>query len=108
MMPSRYLEIARKVIRWDNVDQRGASLERDTPKRELMDSLESGMWIEWDSPPFGLLMGEVIEATPLAVTVWHPVAEKLITIPAVWVTRLLPTPMDDVDHTNMSDEGGTT
>jgi hypothetical protein len=50
----------------------------------------SGTKIEWDSPLFGLLVGEVVEATASTVILWHPLTEKLVTIPSCWVTRTLP------------------
>jgi hypothetical protein len=53
-------------------------------------SFPQGSWIEWNSPGFGLLIGEVVGTTASAVTVWHPHAETLIPIPATWVTRILP------------------
>ena len=57
-----------------------------------------GSWIEWDSPMFGLLVGEVIEATASTITVWHPLAEKLITIPAAWVMRIVPEGKGNTRH----------
>ena len=45
--------------------------------------------VEWDSPIFGLLVGEAVESTASTITVWHPLTDKLMTIPAAQVTRIL-------------------
>ena len=66
-----------------------------------------GSWIEWNSPMFGLLVGEVIEATASTITVWHPLAEKLITIPSAWVTRILPESKGNVRHDDVSTRNPT-
>jgi len=51
-----------------------------------------GTWIEWQSPLFPSMIGEVIEATESDILVWHPKAEDLRNISVDWVTRTLTGP----------------
>jgi hypothetical protein len=51
-----------------------------------------GCWIEWDSPLFGLLTGQVLDADDTHILVWHKKAEGLRNIPVNWVTRTLTDP----------------
>ena len=48
-----------------------------------------GCWIEWESPLFGLLTGQVLDADDTHILVWHQKAEGLINIPVNWVIRTL-------------------
>jgi hypothetical protein len=51
-----------------------------------------GCWIEWKSPLFGLLTGQVLDADQAHIMVWHPKADGLRNIPVNWVTRTLTAP----------------
>jgi hypothetical protein len=48
----------------------------------------SGSRIEWESPLFGHLVGEVIETNSSTITAWHPLTDKLVTIPLEWIKRI--------------------
>ena len=54
--------------------------------------LAPGCWIEWDSPLFGLLTGQVLDSDGTHILVWHAKAEGLRNIPVNWVTRTLTGP----------------
>jgi hypothetical protein len=41
----------------------------------------------WESPLFGRLSGAVLEDNGQHVTVWHPLAEREVTIPKAWVVE---------------------
>ena len=48
--------------------------------------LQPGTWIEWDSPLFGLLRGEVLAVLDdERIEVFHPLTEKRVRIPRAWV-----------------------
>jgi hypothetical protein len=58
----------------------------DVPPLKLL----PGMRVEWKSPLFGTLTGEVLDADEAHILVWHPKAEALRNIPVKWVTRIQP------------------
>lgn len=61
-------------------------LERAGGKvREIEDSLQVGMVVEWDSPLFGLLRGVALEVTANIVRVHHPLTEQEVPIPRTWL-----------------------
>lgn len=51
-----------------------------------------GSWIEWQSPLFTVMTGEVIDATGTEILVWHPKVQGLSHISVGWVTRTLSEP----------------
>ncbi len=58
-MPSRYLEIARKVLGSTKVDQPRGEQGSNKPKLRPSGSLETGSWIEFESPLFGRCHGRI-------------------------------------------------
>ncbi|GKS58188.1 hypothetical protein YTPLAS18_17150 [Nitrospira sp.] len=46
---------------------------------------QAGECITWESPLFGLSSGEVLETTAEGATVFHPLTEKLFTVPWTWI-----------------------
>ncbi len=50
--------------------------------------LQPGTWIEWDSPLFGRLRGELLGVREDGwLEVFHPLTDKLARIPRAWVRQ---------------------
>ena len=50
--------------------------------------LNPGTWIDWDSPLFGRLRGELLGVREDAwLDVFHPLTDKLARIPQAWVRQ---------------------
>ena len=69
-------------------DNAGAEMKGETKcegSLTLGDPLQVGMIVEWESPVVGLLAGVVLEITPHAVMVFHPLTEREVPIPRSWL-----------------------
>ncbi len=51
--------------------------------------LSAGQWVQYESPLFGLLSGEVLAVLDDGqIDVFHPVTLRLVRIPRTWVTKV--------------------
>jgi len=70
-------------------EDRAAKLLAKAPGRVRIvpndDPLQVGQLVEWDSPLFGFLRGVILEVTPHACRVRHPLTEREVPIPRTWL-----------------------
>jgi len=73
---SRYLEIAERV--------------RKAQRGQISPSVSEGMWVEFQSPLFGVCTGKVLSiGLECFVLTDHSVLKERATIPVQWVKRII-------------------